>query len=132
MKDFPELPDHSDEPEYFEATAGDRTPPELALFHALEDVGAVFPDVAKALDVIEAAFEFYGNMRAGDAMRILTRRLNERGKKGKEIRAALMLLFVDTNMTDEASAAGVTRQTFDTHVQRAHKRIFPDDPPGPT
>src|ERR1700728_2997085 len=49
--------------------------PELALFYALEDTGAAFPDSPAAVALIEQAFEAAGDRRGADCLARMAARL---------------------------------------------------------
>src|SRR5579859_3856190 len=122
----PPLPEYGD---LFTTAEGERTLPELALFEALEAAGVVFPpDLEAVINILEDYLRRYGRQETKDMVYALTENLAAQGKKGIEIRAALLKGFADVNMSEEARRAGVTHQTFTESVQRIEKKLFPPNP----
>lgn len=96
-------------------------PPEIALLQALEDAGAVFPDRAEALMVIQDGFDSNGFTAAGEAMAAILARLPG-GRRGVELKLAL-LGATDTCIQTEADAVGASRQSLWRSAARLRKKL---------
>jgi len=91
------------------------------LLEALQDAGAVFPDVPAAAREIERAFDEAGDVRAAETLGIIFARLPG-GRAGTSLRLAL-LQGADVSAR-EAKLLGVSKQVLHQSVARLRARLL--------
>lgn len=97
------------------------TQPELELIHKLEDkTGAVFPDVPKAIVIIEQAFESAGDERGADCIKRMAARL-----EGTAAAEALRRVITDNTepLRDAAARVGVSHVAIFKQEKTIRKRL---------
>ena len=96
-----------------------QTQPELKLIYRLEETGAVFPDVPKAVEIIEQAFEAAGNERGADCVRRMVEML-----KGTSAGEALQCVLTKSqSLREAADAAGVSHVAIFHQTNTIRKRL---------
>ena len=98
-------------------------PPEVDLLYRLEEAGVDFPDRRRAVAVIEAAFDDYGDCRAGQALCMLLAKL-----PGARPWTALRLALGRGNVAAEARRLRIAPQILHRTVAQLRKRMIPSPP----
>lgn len=96
---------------------------EEELLAGLKDAGVVFPDDNRALTIIGQTFDESGIAVAAEAWRVFYERLPG-GRRGAELRAAMLSSISEENMSEQAAQLGVTRQTWHRVVTRLRARLL--------
>jgi hypothetical protein len=96
--------------------------PVVRLAEDLQGLGVTFPDLGRAMRLMDGAVQDMAIRRAGEALAFILARLPG-GRRGTELRVAL-LGTVDGDLAGQARRVNVAPQILWRSVERLRKRIF--------